>query len=252
MRVLRHHPGRDVACYVSARRSRASAGKNCGAQPHLVSKNRGAQPPSAVVRLRLVLFLLALLYASTGAGELQAQAPHHHDAAETPSGPTSISIPDVIVLDQDGHKLHFYTDLVKGRTVAINFIFTTCTTICPPLTANFAKLQQRTQEHGEDLQLISISVDPETDSPAKLKAYAQRFQARPGWAFITGPRSELEQIWRAFSVYTSRKEQHPATIVIGNEAHHTWTYVSGLNSADKLAAVVKTMLDRKATTTGGR
>ena len=162
------------------------------------------------------------------------------------SGPTRVSIPDSVVLDQNNRKLRFYTDLIKGRTVAINFIFTSCTTICPPLTANFAKVQKLMRERGmKDLQLISVSVDPETDTPQKLKSYAEMFQAGPGWTFVTGTRAELEPLWRAFSVYTSNKQDHPATVVIGNDAQHTWTYASGLTSAGKLVAVIESVLDVK-------
>ena len=162
------------------------------------------------------------------------------------SGPTKVSIPDSVVLDQNNRKLRFYTDLIKGRTVAINFIFTSCTTICPPLTANFAKVQKLMRERGmKDLQLISVSVDPETDTPQKLKSYAEMFQAGPGWTFVTGTRAELEPLWRAFSVYTSNKQDHPATVVIGNDAQHRWTYASGLTSAGKLVTVIESVLDAK-------
>ena len=81
-----------------------------------------------------------------------------------------VSVPEITVLDQDGRKLNFFRDLVKGKTVAINFIFTTCTTICPPMGATFAKVQTLLGERaGKDVQMISISVDPVTDTPERLK-----------------------------------------------------------------------------------
>src|ERR1041384_6287974 len=84
---------------------------------------------------------------------------------------TKMVIPDVKVLDQDGNARHFYTDLIKDKTVAINFIFTNCTTICPPLAATFARLQKEMGDKvGRDVHLISISVDPLTDTPERLKA----------------------------------------------------------------------------------
>src|SRR5215213_4690342 len=82
-------------------------------------------------------------------------------ATEEKPATEKLVIPDVEVLDQDGQKLHFYTDLVKDRVVAINFIFTTCTTICPPLGATFARVQKDLGERaGREVQMISISVDP--------------------------------------------------------------------------------------------
>lgn len=181
---------------------------------------------------------------------------HHHDPAAaatsregeiTPSGPSRIAIPDVVVTDQKGNKVRFYSDLVRGRTVAVNFIFTTCTTICPPLTANFARVQKTLLERGKtEVRFISVSVDPEGDTPEKMKSYAEMFHAQPGWTFVTGRRSDLEQIWRAFSVNATVKQDHPATVAIGNDAAHTWTYASGLASATKLTAAVESVLEMKA------
>lgn len=191
----------------------------------------------------IIFFALATLcFAQTGAPAHVHE--HHATSADVPSGPTRVSIPDVVVFDQDNRKLHFYSDLIKGKTVAINFIFTTCTTICPPLTANFAKVQKIMQERGEnDLTLISVTVDPANDTPEKLKKYGEMFQMKPGWYFVTGTQADMEQIWKAFSIYTNRKEDHPATVVVGNDAGHNWAYASGLTSAGKLAAVIQSVLD---------
>lgn len=180
-----------------------------------------------------------------------AHVHHHHpapapDSEPDPTGPTKVAIPDVVVMDQNGNKVHFYSDLIKGKTVAVDFIFTTCTTICPPLTANFAKVQKTLIEQGKtNVHLISVSVDPEGDTPEKMKNYAEMFHAQPGWTFVTGTRTSLEQIWRAFSINASVKQDHPATVVIGNDATHSWTYASGLASAGKLVTAVNSVLESK-------
>jgi cytochrome oxidase Cu insertion factor (SCO1/SenC/PrrC family) len=149
------------------------------------------------------------------------------------------------VVDQNNKKLHFYRDLVQGKTVAINFIFTTCTTICPPLTANFASVQRKMIARGEkDLHLISVSVDPENDTPAKLKNYAAMFNAQPGWTFVTGSRSQLEKLWNAFSITAGNKLDHSPTVAIGNDAQHQWIFASGLNSPEKLAKVIDSVLEQ--------
>jgi protein SCO1 len=155
-----------------------------------------------------------------------------------------VVVPDVTVVDQNNRKLHFYRDLVQGKTVAINFIFTTCTTICPPMTANFANVQKKMIERGvKNLHIISVSVDPENDTPAKLKSYAAMFNAQPGWTFVTGSRSELEQLWNAFSITAGNKLDHSPTVAIGNEPRHEWTFASGLNSPEKLAKVIDSVLE---------
>ncbi|HEX7287972.1 MAG TPA: SCO family protein [Candidatus Angelobacter sp.] len=179
----------------------------------------------------------------------QAASPQPRpDGARTEEARTAVksrapAVPDVEVLDQDGRKLRFYSDLVQGRTVAINFIFTTCTTICPPLTANFAKVQKNMREKGEaGVRLISVSVDPENDTPERLKKYAELFHAGPGWTFVTGRRGDLEQIWKAFNIYLSSKQDHPPTVAVGNDVTHVWNYASGLTSAAKLGAVIEATL----------
>ena len=199
--------------------------------------------------LRSMLPLLGALYLLPGTGaalcggqQVENAVARRDDRAQV-SRPTKISIPDATVLDQNGQKLRFYTDLVKDKTIAINFIFTTCTTVCPPMTANFAKVQKTMMAHGQkDFYLISVSVDPENDTPAKLKAYGEMFQAKPGWTFVTGTRAELQAIWQAFSVYSGgAKQDHAPTVVIGNDASHNWTYASGLTSANKLVTVIESL-----------
>jgi protein SCO1 len=173
----------------------------------------------------------------------QAQQPAKENA---PSSPTKVAIPDVVVLDQNNQKVRFYSDLVKGKIVAVNFMFTSCTTICSPMTANLARVQKKLLARGEkSVHFISVSVDPEGDTPEKLKSYAAMFHARPGWTFVTGSRAQLEPIWRAFGVPMGAKEDHTATVVIGNEPLHEWTYGSGLTSADKLVIVIQSVLETK-------
>jgi protein SCO1/2 len=202
---------------------------------------------------RLQALVLAMCASVPLSGQQQVSensVPEHHAAAPgggntpAPAGMKAPVIPDVVVVDQDNHKLHFYRDLVQGKTVAINFIFTTCTTICPPLTANFAKVQKTMMERNEkDLHLISVSVDPEGDTPKRLKNYAEMFHAEPGWTFVTGKRADLEQIWKAFNIYLGSKQDHPAIVAIGNDSQHLWTYASGLTSASKLINVIASTMD---------
>jgi protein SCO1/2 len=193
------------------------------------------------------LLLVALAPHKTPAFSQQPTHAHMQDSMERSRNAhvrsANVKVPDVVVLDQNNHPLHFYRDLVQGKTVAINFIFTTCTTICPPLTANFASVQRKMLKRGDkNLHLISVSVDPENDTPAKLKSYAEMFNAQPGWTFVTGSRSELERLWNAFSISAGNKLDHSPTVVIGNDSRHQWTFASGLNSPEKLARVIDSVL----------
>ncbi|HYP52946.1 MAG TPA: SCO family protein [Pyrinomonadaceae bacterium] len=94
---------------------------------------------------------------------------------------------DVELIDQDGKTVRFYSDLLKGKTVVVNAFFTTCASVCPPMNRNFEKIQEAFGDRvGKDVFLISISVDPATDTPPRLKEYAKKFNARAGWTFLTG------------------------------------------------------------------
>lgn len=151
----------------------------------------------------------------------------------------SLNIPDVEVLDQDGQVRHFYSDLVKGKTVAVNFIFTNCTTICPPLGATFARVQRELGEKvGKDVYFISVSVDPLTDTPERLKAWGAKFKAGPGWTFVTGNREEIDRLLRALGASAARREDHTPSVIIGNDEKDVWTRTYGLASASQMMSVI--------------
>ena len=156
---------------------------------------------------------------------------------------SSLNIPDIPVLDQNGKQLNFYSDLVKGKTVAINFIFTTCTTICPPLTATFRRVQQDLAQTTPAAELISVSVDPATDTPQRLRDFAGKFKAGPGWTFVTGDKVEIDSLLKAFGVAVADKNDHTPMILIGNDAAGYLTRAYGLSSP---ATLVKTISDAAA------
>jgi protein SCO1 len=163
---------------------------------------------------------------------------------------SKMNIPDIEVLDQNGRKIHFYTDLVKGQTVVINFIFTTCTTICPPLGATFARVQKELGDKvGRDVRFISISVDPATDTPERLKAWGAKFHAGDGWTFVTGNKPQVDELLRVLGASSARREDHSPTVLIGNDAHGAWTRTYGLANTGQLVQIINDMMAGKTTTT---
>ena len=162
---------------------------------------------------------------------------------------SKMNIPDIEVLDQNGRKIHFYTDLVKGQTVVINFIFTTCTTICPPLGATFARVQKELGEKaGRDVRFISISVDPATDTPERLKAWGAKFHAGEGWTFVTGNKPQVDELLYALGAASARREDHSPTVLIGNDAHGTWTRTYGLANTSQLVQIINDIAAGRDTT----
>lgn len=148
-------------------------------------------------------------------------------------------IPNARVLDQNRRQLNFYNDLIKGRNVVINFIFTTCTAICPSLTATFKKVQDEARSRGAELQLISISVDPTVDTPERLMDFAKKFKAGDGWAFVTGEKAEIDSLLQAFGVAVADKNDHTPMILIGNDRANQWTKTSGLSSPRSIVNLIE-------------
>ncbi|HEY4422921.1 MAG TPA: SCO family protein [Pyrinomonadaceae bacterium] len=168
----------------------------------------------------------------------------------TPPGDAALSfssakIPNVHILDQNGKQLSFYNDLIKGKTVAINFIFTTCTTVCPPLTATFRKVQQTASERGLDVKLVSVSVDPVIDTPERLRAFAEKFNADQGWTFVTGEKGEIDSLLQSLGVAVTNKNDHTPMILIGNDSLDYWTRAYGLSSPTKLVDLIAEAANRK-------
>lgn len=147
--------------------------------------------------------------------------------------------PETSVLDQNGQRLSFYSDLIKGRTVAINFIFTTCTTICPILAANFRTVQRELGEANSSIRLISVSVDPENDTPESLKHFADRYHAGPNWTLVTGEKAAIDSLLGALGLPVRNKIEHTPTVLIGNDAAGYWQRVDGLASSAVVARAIR-------------
>jgi protein SCO1 len=165
------------------------------------------------------------------------------------SSPAQKYFTDVELTDQDGRKLRFYSDVLKGRTVVVSAFFTTCTSVCPPMNRNVEKLQEALGDRvGKDVFLVSISVDPETDTPARLKEYSQKFHARPGWLFLTGKKENVD--WALYKVgqYVKDKQDHTTVIIVGNEATGLWKKAFGLAKPADLLQIVKSVADDKGQT----
>lgn len=159
---------------------------------------------------------------------------------------TSSKIPDAPVLDQHGKQLNFYSDLIKGKTVAINFVFTTCTAICPSLTATFRRVQQEATTRGVDVQLISVSVDPTTDTPERLNDYATKFKAGANWTFVTGDKARIDSVLAGLGAAVSNKNDHTPMILIGNDSSDYWTRAYGLTSPTKIVDILSEAAKRTA------
>src|SRR6185369_1936133 len=140
--------------------------------------------------------------------------------------------PNVTLVTQDGKKLRFFDDVIKGKVVALNFIYTNCPDMCALETARLREVQRILGERvGRDVFFYSITIDPERDTPEVLKRYAEKFQVGPGWLFLTGKNADITQLRRKLGVYdeenrTEKLQEHDLSSVIGNQATGQWMKVS--------------------------
>jgi protein SCO1/2 len=154
--------------------------------------------------------------------------------------------------DQNGHRVDLYQDLMKGKTVVINSFFASCTASCAVMSRTFLYMQDKLGDRvGKDVILVSITVDPEHDTPAQLKAYAERVGAKPGWYLLTGTRAEVDAALNKLGQYTESRETHMNIIVAGNDRTGLWKKALGIAKSDDIWKVVASVADDKGETPAG-
>lgn len=158
--------------------------------------------------------------------------------------------PNTSLTNQDGKVLKFYDDMIKGKVVAINFIFTSCPESCPLETAKLLEVYKELGDQvGRDVFFYSISVDPENDTPPVLKKYMQKFGVGPGWNFLTGNKKEIDQLRTKLgllnpNVKEEKLADHNLTFIIGNEATGQWMKRSPMDNPQILASLLKNDLQQ--------
>ena len=153
---------------------------------------------------------------------------------------------DIQLVNQNGEKMRFYSDLLQGKTVIINSFFATCQGSCLPITRNLEKVQEALGDRlGKDARIISISVDPTVDTPTELKAFSKKFHARPGWYFLTGSKENVEFVLKKLGQFVEDKNDHLNIVIIGNERTGLWKKAFGLAKSEDLVKVVDSVLDDK-------
>ena len=167
--------------------------------------------------------------------------PLHEAAAANPWG--ADYFPDIVLTTQDGSKVRFYNDLVKGKNVAVNVIYTSCKDECPLETARMAEVQRLLGERmGKDIFFLSISIDPDKDTPKVLKAYADKFGVGPGWLFLTGKNEDIKVLTRKLGLSRASdafsKDGHASSLMLGNDPNGQWMRNSAVDNPRFLAATI--------------
>lgn len=200
------------------------------------SKAKAGQVLKAATAELLICCLLCL-HAS---GQEAHQPANTAGPAPAGQGPDrKMSIPDAEVFDQDGKKIRFYSDLVKDKVVIVSFVFTTCSLVCPMQGESLSKLQATLGERlGKDMHLVSVSTDPEADTPERLKTWGLRFGARPGWTLVTGKKSEIDKVAMALTGAPAVKGKHSPVVFVGSDKTGRWIRAYGLAEPVRFAGLI--------------
>jgi len=197
----------------------------------------------------LLLFIYNSSYAQAKGGACCPVDEKHDKNAHFSLGEMK-DIPNLELVNQEGEKVKFY-DLIKDKVVALNFIFTSCKTICPPMGANFANLKKKMEDRvkSKELVMLTMSIDPLTDTPQRLKAWSSKFEAGEGWTLLTGETKNINTILKKLKVYTALKEEHAPVILLGKEGTDNWVRTNGLANVDELAKTLNSYLPKKVAVT---
>ena len=225
--------------------------------------------PFPRIVLLCLMFILGL--ASLRATAQEADHEHHHPEAATegdadphahhkamlnkpaePAKSADVDLRDRELVDQDGRRVKFVSDVIGDRIVVMDFVYTTCTTVCPVLSAVFSQVQARLgDELGKDVALVSLGVDPIRDTPQRLKAYAAKYKAQPGWIWLTGPKTTMDDVLNGLGAYSPNFEDHPSMVLVGDGRTGEWSRFFGFPSTDRLVKQVNALQAARQRAAGG-
>ena len=190
---------------------------------------------------------LVLALGMLAAGPLAAHSDEDHGAAEpapesAPDEKRTVRLeplPDLTLVDRSGEELRFVSEVLGEHIVVMDFIYTSCTTACPVLTAILKQVKSRLGERvGADVAIVSLTVDPVTDTPERLGRYADEHGAGEHWRFLTGPKAEVDRLLEGLGAYTPDFEDHPVSIMVGDARRNVWYRFFGFTSPSNVLRAV--------------
>ena len=153
------------------------------------------------------------------------------------------TVPDVILVNQEGKKVHLKKFLDTDKPLMIDFIYGTCTTICPVLSVGYAHFQKKLGAEAAGVQLVSISIDPDNDTPELMHAYLKKYGAQPGWDVFTGKLDNIVEVLTAFDAYVTNKMNHFPLTILRGPGQDNWIRLNGLLSASDLMKEYKKLAE---------
>jgi protein SCO1/2 len=181
-------------------------------------------------------------------GVLAHDPAHQHHAAAAPAASAAkVVLHGAPLVDTSGRRVRLAQDVIGERIAVVNFVYTTCTTVCPVTSATFQQLQGKLAAAlGKEVVLVSISVDPVRDTPQRLREYSRRYEAGEGWVWLTGSKPDVDAVLKGFGAYTPDFEDHPTMVLVGDARGGTWTRLFGFPAVDQLLARIEAMREVRA------
>jgi protein SCO1/2 len=155
------------------------------------------------------------------------------------------SIPDVTLINQDREEVNLKDFLNSGKPILLDFIYGTCTTICPVLSAGFSNMQKKLGPDVNKVHFVSISIDPEYDTPERMRQYLDRYRAQPGWNYFTGTRKDIDKAMYAFDAYVPNKMSHYPLTFLWVPGNKEWVRIYGMISTKDLMSEYKLLINGK-------
>ena len=193
------------------------------------------------------LAVLLMVPAATMADE-DPHAKHRAMMEQKPQPAESVEIDlrDQLLVTQHGEDVMFVSDVIGDNIIVMDFVYTTCTTICPVLSALFTQVQTKLGEDvGDEIWLVSMSVDPIRDTPQRMKAYSAKHRAGEGWLWLTGPKPSVDDVLTGLGAYTTNFEDHPSMVLVGDGRTGEWKRLFGFPNPDRIVQIVNDLRDKR-------
>ena len=197
--------------------------------------------------------LLTFCLLTAGIGQALAHSADEHAGHDMPAQSASseraqVKFADVALVDQDGQPVRLEKDLVSNKIVVMSFIYTSCTTVCPVVSSIMGKVQKQLGARvGGEVQLVSISVDPQRDDAKRLNDYARNFQKGPGWSWLTGSSQSITETLKGLGSFSGDIKNHQPLILVGDGNNRHWTRYYGFTDPAVLTREVEKLSGQRNT-----
>ena len=165
--------------------------------------------------------------------------------AQDKPAPVALSVPDIEVVNQDGRHVRFNSQVLEGRIAIVTGFFTNCSSMCPITQEKLAQVAKLLGTRlGKDVVIVSVSVDPENDTPARMKDWTEKFHTGPGWTLLSGNRTDVDTLMKSLGLFVELRQRHQSFLMIGSAATG-WVRISSWTSSEKLARLTESMVSAR-------